>query len=300
MILWFFVIVASYFFFSVSVFGDKLLLAGKPNPKSYTFYVGILNSSVLLLLFFVPMGLPSLSVIFWAILSGLATILALYFMFCAVEQFEVSRVMPALGGLQPIFVFLLTDIFFGWQTVTLTGFFAFVALIAGSVLISVEKSLSLEPTYVKLVTGSALLFSLSYVFSKMVFLGMPFLSGLILMGAATACIASSLLLGAGFRRAIFGKHAAFDRKNGVVFLSFQLSGAAAGFLQNWAIALVPVGFLAIMNSLRGIQYIFLFAITLFFSLFLPHIFTEKISPGIILKKSLSILLIGLGLILLVI
>ncbi len=300
MTLWFFVIIASYFFFSVSVFGDKLLLAGKPNPKSYTFYVGILNSSALLLLFLAHIKLPGISALFWAGLSGLTTVLALYFMFCAVEQFEVSQVMPALGALQPIFIFVLTDIFFGWQSVTVTGFLAFVLLIAGSILISVEKSFSLKPAYIKLVIGSAFLFSLAYVFSKMVFLEVPFLPGLTLIGASTAAIALVLLFGAGFRRAIFGKHAAFDRKNGVIFLSFQLSGAAAGFLQNWAIALVPVEFLAIMNSLRGIQYVFLFGITLFFSLVFPNIFKEKISKSIIIKKSLSILLIGLGLILLVV
>ena len=300
MLLWFFVIIASYFFFAISVFGDKLLLAGKPDPRAYTFYVGVLNTSTLLLLLFIPHAdWPSPAAMGFALLSGLTTILALYFMFCAVEQFEVSRVMPALGGLMPIFIFILAQIFFGWQPVSLTGFLALVLLVAGSVFISAETSLSFKSAYVALVSGSALLFSLAYIFSKKVFFYEPFLPGLVLIGAATAFVALFLLLDPRFRRAVFGKHATFDRSNGILFLSFQLSGAAAGFLQNWAIALVPVSFLAIMNSLRGIQYVFLFIITLSFSHFAPNIFKEPISRRIIMKKAFSILLIGLGLVLLV-
>ena len=300
MILWFLVIVASYFFFAISVFGDKLLLAGKPDPRSYTFYVGILNTSVLLLLLFTRhLNWPAPLTVFWALLSGLATILALYFMFCSVEQFEVSRVMPALGGLMPIFIFILTQVFFGWQGLSVAGYLAFALLVAGSVFISTETSLSFKPAYIELVSGSAFLFSLSYIFSKMVFLQEPFLPGLVLIGMATAMIALTLLVDARFRRAIFGKHATFNRQNGVLFLSFQLSGAAAGFLQNWAIALVPVGYLAIMNSIRGIQYVFLFIITLSFSYFAPRIFKEKVSKKIVLQKSFSIFLIILGLALLI-
>ncbi len=301
MILWFFVIIASYFFFAISAFGDKLLLAGKPDPRAYTFYVGVLNISTLLLLFFVTnIHWPGLSAIFWAFLFGLTTILALYFMFCAVEQFEVSKVTPALGGLMPIFIFLLTQVFFGWQGISVVGFLAFLLLVAGSVFISIETSFSLKPAYIKLVSGSAGLFSLAYIFSKMVFLQEPLLLGIVLIGLATAFVALLLLLDARFRRAIFGKQATFDRNNGALFLLFQFSGATAGFLQNWAIALVPVGFLAIMNALRGVQYVFLFIITLFFSVLLPKILKEEISKKIIIQKVFSMLVIIAGLALLVI
>jgi hypothetical protein len=74
----------------------------------------------------------------------------------------------------------------------------------------------------------------------------------------------------------------------------------ANFLQSFAISLSPVAFLAIVNSLRGIQYIFIFLITLFFSVFFPRILKEEISKSIIIQKSISIGFIVVGLALLVI
>ena len=101
------------------------------------------------------------------------------------------------------------------------------------------------------------------------------------------------------RRIIFANTKTSNKKTGVNFLFSQSAGAIAGFLQNYAISLAPVEYLAIMNSLRGIQYVFLFMITLFFSLLLPHVFKEKISQKIVIKKSISILLIVVGLAILV-
>ena len=102
-----------------------------------------------------------------------------------------------------------------------------------------------------------------------------------------------------FRREIFAKQNVLGKNTGVIFLSTQAAGGIANILQNFAISLAPVAYLAIMNSLKGIQYVFLFAITLFLSFFFPKILKEETSKRVIIQKIISILLIAAGLAILV-
>jgi hypothetical protein len=79
------------------------------------------------------------------------------------------------------------------------------------------------------------------------------------------------------------------------FLGSQVCGGAGNLLQSFAISLAPVAFLAVVNSLKGIQFIFLFLLTLFLSYFYPKILKEEISRVVIFKKLLAIFLIAMGL-----
>ena len=101
------------------------------------------------------------------------------------------------------------------------------------------------------------------------------------------------------RKEIFSKQIISDKKTQAVFLGAQLCGGAANFLQSFAISLTPFAFLATVNSLRGIQYVFLFLITLFLTVFFPKILKEEISKGILIQKIIAIVLIVAGLALLV-
>jgi succinate-acetate transporter protein len=91
-----------------------------------------------------------------------------------------------------------------------------------------------------------------------------------------------------------------NKKTQVAFLFAQASGGLGNFLQSFAIFLAPVAFLATINSLRGIQYVFLFMMTLFITLLFPKILKEKISRRIVFQKIISIIIIGVGLAILVI
>ncbi len=101
------------------------------------------------------------------------------------------------------------------------------------------------------------------------------------------------------RSQIFSKKEILNKKTGIIFLSSQAVGAIAGILQSLAISLSPVAYLAILNALRGIQYVFLFIITLGFSYFYPKILKENISKRIILQKTVAIVLIVIGLAILI-
>lgn len=289
------VIIISYLFFSLAFFGDKLVLSGRPNPKLYIFYVGLLNAIVI---FFVPFTLwhaYNIGGAVWAILTAITTLLGLYSMFVALEKFEASRVMPTIGAFQPMFVLVLTWIFWGFESITFVNFLAFTMLLIGSITISIERKFTVTMHYLLLTAFSSLMFSLAYVFSKMVFLHVSFFPGIILMGLSIFSFTLLFLFDKTLRGQIFSKKPVLDKKVGMVFLFAQSAGGIANLLQSLAISLVPVSYLAIINSLRGIQYVFLFLITSFFSIFFPSILKEDISKKVIIQKVISIVIIIFGL-----
>ncbi len=306
------IIIVSYLFFSLAFFGDKLVLSGshleaviKPghpktsaNPKLYTFYIGILNALVIFLIPFTKLHFTAAEILL-SVLTALTTLLGLYTMFIALEKFEVSRVMPTIGAVQPILILVLTWIFWGFQVISVLNFLAFMLLLFGSIIISVEKKLAITINYLLLTMVSALMFSLVYIFSKMVFLRLPFLPGVVLIGLGTFFFTLVFLFDKGLRSQIFSKKMALDKKTGIIFLFTQSAGGIANILQSLAISLVPISYLAIINSLRGIQYVFLFIITLFFSTFYPKILQEDISQKIIIQKTIAIVVIVFGLAILV-
>ncbi|MSU54393.1 MAG: hypothetical protein EXS48_00945 [Candidatus Staskawiczbacteria bacterium] len=300
MILGIFIIIISYLFFSLAFFGDKLVLSGPLNPKLYVFYVGILNIIVIFFLPFTIWHSYNLVGLFWAVLVAITTLFGLYTMFVALEKFDASRVMPTVGALQPIFILVLTWIFWGVQSITRMNFLAFTMLLVGSIAISVERKFTVTVHYLLLTVFSSLMFSLAYIFSKMVFLHVLFFPGIILMGLCISFFTLAFLFDKNLRAQVFSKKPALDKKTGALFIFTQGAGGIANLLQSLAISLVPVSYLAIINSLRGIQYVFLFIITLFFSYFLPKIMKEDISKKVIIQKTISVVLIIVGLAVLVI
>jgi len=117
--LWLLIAILSYFFFSLASLGDRYLLIGPPKPKVYAFYVGVLGIIVVLVLPFVQFSLPSFSTAALSFFTGLVFVLSLISLYYGLEKFEVSRIVPALGGFLPIFTFIL-----GFFILNQQGFFS--------------------------------------------------------------------------------------------------------------------------------------------------------------------------------
>lgn len=295
MISWIIIILVAYLFFSLSSFGDKLVLAGPPDSKAYTFWVGMFNVFVVLLIPFGHVGLPSTASIGWIILEAIVFILGIYFAFSAVDKFDISRVGATLGAIQPIFIFILAWLFFGVQELKIVYLVAFLMLMIGGFFISLGKKLSISVEYIKLVLIASLLFALDYIFSKLVFLNEPFLQGLVWMRLCVFVFSFVLLLSKRVRKEVFTKRGFLNKKTEISFVFTQVAGAAGGLLQSFAISLTPVAYLALLSALRGVQYVFLFAITVFVSYAAPRVFKEEISKKIIIQKVVAILFIVFGL-----
>lgn len=271
-----------------------MILSGPPNSKLYTFYVGALSLLVIFFIPFIKLSFPSALGLLWIVLEAIVYILGLYAMFIALEKFDVSRVMTTIGATQPIIILILTWIFLG-TVVTGANLLAFIMLLLASIVISMEGKFKITGNYLILLVFSSLMFSLDYIFSKLVFFNMSFLQGIVWMRIFSFLFVLIFLFDKSLRIQIFSKKTTLNKKTGLLFLSTQSAGGIAGLLQSFAISLAPVSYLAIVNSLRGVQYVFLFIITLFFSFFFPKILKEDISKKVILQKTIAIILIVIGL-----
>lgn len=302
--LWLIVSILGYFAFALASLGDKIILGQSARPRAFTFFVGVLNILVIFLIPFVGLQIPSNYTMVWIILDAIIYVFGIYGMFSALEKFDVSRVIPAIGATQPIFIFALTWLFWGKQPFSFQQILAFLLLLFGTILVSLNRKGDLfnkESIKISLVT--ALLFSLDFVFSKFVYLDMPsttqgFLQGFIWIRIASTAVAILFLLNPDFYKDVFSKRKKTKPQTGLLFIIFQAVGGTATVLQSIAIALAPIAYLAIINALRGTQYVFLFIFTVICTIFMPRVLKEDISKGIIIQKVVSILIIGLGLILL--
>ena len=130
---WLLVIILAYLFFGLASFCDKLVLAGKPKPKAYTFYVGIFSIFVIFFIPFIGFKIPGVEGFGWIAIDAIVHILGLYMMFTALERFEVSKVIATIGAIQPIFIFILSWLFWGPQLIPFVDLVAFALLFLGSV-----------------------------------------------------------------------------------------------------------------------------------------------------------------------
>ena len=100
------------------------------------------------------------------------------------------------------------------------------------------------------------------------------------------------------RADVFQKKPTFKKKTGLIFIANQGVGISASLLQNFAIAMAPIGHLAFINALEGTRYIFLFGLSILLSVKFPKIAEEKLSKQNLIQKTIAILIIISGLALL--
>jgi drug/metabolite transporter (DMT)-like permease len=299
--LWLLTITLSYLFFAVSSLGDKIVLSGPAKPKSYTFFVGIFSILVIFLipLPFVNFVIPSGIVWGWIILEAFIYVIGLYALFYSLENFEVSKIIPTIGATQPIFIAILSFIF--WGSLSLSGkeVLAFIVLLLGSIIISIDKNPKITRRSLEIGLLTSLFFSLDFIFTKFVFNYLSFWPGFIWMRIFSFIFVLFFLLDRGFRKEM-AEGGRTSKKTGALFIFTQAAGGAANILQSLSISLVPVAYLAIMNSMKGLQYVFLFIMVAFVSCLMPNVLKEEMSKKIVLQKIISILVIGIGLVILVV
>ncbi len=290
---WVIITIIAYFLNAVAVVIDKFLLSKKiPNPAVYAFFIATLSLASVAL---VPFGfqLYSSLQISIAIFTGLIFTFALLFMFKALSQNEASRITPFMGGLQPIFIFILALLFLG-EVLELQQILAFTIIIVGTVLVSWQSHSSNNNKKAYLyATIATLLFAISYTINKYVFTQQDFISGFVWTRVGSFLGALMLLLSAKNRRDIKTEIKKPKKSAGSLFLFGQIAGALSFILINYAIAISPS--VALVNSLQGLQYVFLLIIVFSLSWKFPTLLDEKFTPYIILKKIIATALIIGGL-----
>jgi len=293
--LWILAITSAYLCFALASLGDRIVLSGPSRPRSYTFFVGILSAAVILLIPFIGINVPQGIMWLWIILAALFNILGIYSMFTALDDFDVSKIVPTVGALQPIFVVVFSLLIWGGDAMKGSQVFAFAILLLGSVLISIEKNYRVTRRSLKLSFFAALFFSLEMIFAKTAYLDIAFWDGFIWMKIFGFVFVMGFLFNKTFRSDVFKIDQRLSKKNSIIFFLAQGFGGLANVLQGWAISLVPLAYLGIMNAMKGLQYVFLFIFALIVSATLPKLLNEKISKAIVIQRIVAIILIALGL-----
>ncbi len=300
---WLIVAVLAYLLFAIVFLIDKYLLTERiPDPALYAFYTGVLSVFIFLLAPFVDFSVPLFRNFILAFSVGVVFIVALFWFYRGLHLFETSRVVPIIGALAPIFSFFLVFVFTGEnEFVSLSLISAFVALISGTFLIAYEKTRAFFKGFLYSVVAS-FFFALFFVLQKTAFEAFQsFWNTLIWMSVGSFFMAVVLFIfSSKIRKEIFTERATFRKKTAFIFFLNKACSGLGGLLQRGAIFLTP-GFIEvpIVQGLQGVQYAFLFILTLFFSRKFPQIIKEKISLEIIIKKSLAIILIAIGLAILI-
>ncbi|MEK7168073.1 MAG: EamA family transporter [Patescibacteria group bacterium] len=291
---WLLIAIFAYFLNAVAVTVDKFLIEKKiPNPAVYAFFISVLS---LLAVVIAPFGfhLYSFNQIIIALLAGILFAFALLFMFKALSRNEASRISPFMGGLQPIFIFILAFFFLG-EALAPNAFLAFILIILGTVVISWQKG-KMDKTSYLFALISTLLFAVSYTVNKYAFVNQDFISGFVWTRIGAFLGALLIILPPKNLKAVIKEFKKPKKGARPLFLIGQICGALSFILINYVIAISPS--VAVVNALQGLQYVFLLLIVLFLAKKFPKILEEKFALKVLIQKIIAIALLLIGLILL--
>ncbi len=295
--LWLVLVILSYFIYALGTLGDKYILKQQiTNPRVYAFYTGFLG---ILAVVFIPFGfyLPSLKVVILSLATGIIFVISSLQYYTALRKFEASRLIPAFGGLLPLFTFGLLYIFFPeGEKLSTIHIFAFLLLILGSVIVTAENKLGDRKSLPSAIL-LAFLFAVTLVLTKTVYNSFDsFFAAFIWMRIGGFLMALCLLLRIDVRNEIFQKRVTFKKSTATIFFAVQGFISIGFIIQSWAIKLVPLFYLPIINALQGTEYIFLLVLTAILAFKKPRLFEEKFSRKVLFYKLLAVLVIGLGLV----
>lgn len=290
--------IGAYFLNAVASIVDKSLLEKAiPQSRLYAFFVGVLG---LIGLVVAPFGIsiPSAGFLLISFVTGAIFVLALALFFTALQRSEASRVVPFVGGVQPLGIFLLSFLFLN-ETLSLWQIIAFMCLVAGGVIISLPAKK--QPTsekklpWVGLALAAGVAFACFYVLTKYLYLNESFVNGFAWPRIGAAIAACFLLFEPAVRTSLKKMRQSGTGKVSVIFLFGQGAGALSFIVLNYAISL---GSVTLINALQGTQYVFVFVMAVALAWKFPKLLGENITPRVIIQKVIAIGAIVLGLILL--
>jgi uncharacterized membrane protein len=277
---------------------DKVLLrATLRHPTVYVFYIGLLG---LLSVALVPFGrfeLPPTYLAVQSAFAGVAFTGALLCFFTALQRGEASRVVPAVGGLVPVWTVPLATFVLG-ERLPAAEWPGFTLLVAGAVLIAYEPGrgrVRLRWAEAWLIVMAAALFASSFTVAKSVYLGTGFVNGFVWMRLFGFLSVLPLLALPATARAVrlASRGRASRERPSPLFFVGQGLGAVGFVLLNWGVKLAPR--VAIVNALQGVQYAFLFLLTLLLARAAPRLLHERLTRPVIAQKTAALLLLAIGL-----
>lgn len=288
---------------AVAVTIDKFLITKKiPDPLVYVFYFSLISLVVLPVVPFVAKPDPltfvtaSAYIFLWVI--------GAYFMLKGLKIGQVARVIPIIGTLIPIFLLIEAVL---TSSINFYQIIAVLLLTSGLVFLTIfdwkGKIIKQELVY-EIV--SAFFFASAYIILRQAYLMSNFMTVLVYSHLALIPLGLVLLFIPATRKIIFPQRSEesqkvpywksfFKSKTSLIFGIGQVSAGISELLLTYSVSLATP---ALVNSLQGTQYVFLFGLNLVLAKTNPAVFSEDLSPKVLLSKLLGIIVIGTGLYLL--
>lgn len=306
--IWILIAIAAHFLNAVTAVIDKHIVSNQVmKPVVYAFYSGVFQILYLLAIPLLAVIYPEIAFRFpsWGLFalatsSGAVFIYALTIFYKAIRLSEVSRVTPIVGVSVPVFTYLLSYALLG-EVLSSRQLVAFVFFVAGGFLMSAKISrgriTQVQGTAWAVLAG--FLFAAYYVAMDYLFTQVGFLDAFMILQFGGFLGAVSLLLFKSNRKEVFGmKEEENDiienKTSAVLFLYDKVTAAIAALLLTYAIS---IGDVVIINSLQSVQYVFTLLLALVLSRRLPSLFHEQTGPDVVRQKSIALVLIACGLLL---
>lgn len=285
-------VIAALLWSVVSLINKHVLSYEMHDPILATIISGIGTFILFLIVPFILKNnlLIPIHIIFFSLIAGIFYCISLYLYYSAIKIGEISRVVSFLS-INPLFVLILAFIFLDERLVSL-NYLGIILIVFGSFLISIKKDHS------------------KYIFSAAFFIAIfASLFGafrdLFVKFASFQTDIWSVLFWVGFGGGLtslllFVKHHPHVRKKarqGIRHIILSRSIASIGLLLFFiAISLASV---SLVSALVKIETLFVFIAATTLSYFHSSFIKEKITSGIIIQKSISIILILVGVFLII-
>lgn len=225
----------------------------------------------------------------WIILSAMLFGFGNLCYYYAIKYEEASRIVP-LFSLSTVFLVVLSAIFLG-EVFSVSKYFGIGLVVVGSALIMARGSLrsSFNTRAVWIMTASCMSYSIAYVITKHLLsantYGEVFAWQRIVLG----------LLGLSVTLVLWKKivPVLVGIKKRYMVLQFGNEAVSVGAFLLFTAAM-SYWYVTLVETVASVQFLFLFFWTLIVSRFRPRLFVEEINRRTVVQKSISIILIIIG------
>lgn len=298
--MWFIPAITGYIFLSVAAVADKFVLSKvKLHPAVFSWMVTSLSGVAGAVLLIVHGSLAWPEANLWSVIfAGTASYLGCLFMFYAVRGGEVTKVNTMIASAIPVWILLIGAISGIEQLKLLEVIGGFLVVGAGYGLSQTGRNVTKinKKTFLLIVVAS-LSYGFFHTLSKASYnLGdfLPTLAWISLANFFAGLVLTVIFFGPkkiyeGFKRDPKNSNHGLIGKLAIVI--GQIAGGSSSLFLQWAVSL---GSVFVVNSLQGIQYVFVLILTTVLSTWWPNFLKEDNQRGVIWKKAGWCLLMAVG------
>ncbi len=262
------------------------------SPLGYLVFIAPTAVLSLLLLLIKPFKYPGITNLIICFTAGIIALIGYYIWIYAIHKIDVSNAV-IIGGVMPLFVLILEYIFLK-ETLSINDYIAFISILTGSLLISVEnvnnKIAIKKETW--LIMLSSLMFATHTILLKLAS-ETNFTTAMItretgmLMALSLVFVFSDKV-----REKTLNIINKLNLRNKIISYSAEILGMTGLVISYIAIQNGPA---SLVSLLTGFEPLYILIITAILTKFFPRIIKESINKKTIIIKIISIILMFTGL-----